>query len=194
MFRFGISVPGLYLTNNLFHPFLSRRGVSQQQIKLIARAAQVVIAFTLTAAIHAAASATSFPACGEAMQRPVLGSGAFFAMQGVGVVVWGAVQNTLWTSSWWKAQKAHGGSGLEVWMIVGNVVNLLGTAGWLYLTAPLFADDVARCGIWLFEPLPVSPFRGLRGEGWWRWGGRWARVEAGSAWGRRWWEGGVAVY
>jgi hypothetical protein len=118
----------------------------------------------------------------------VAGSGLFFALQGVGVVAWGAVADAVRGSRWWRDTKIRKGGR---WVrIVGKAVNLVGTIGWLYLTAPLFADDVARCGIWLFEPLPVSFVKGWLGMGWWRWGGRWAAVEAG----REWWLRGLAVY
>ncbi|KAI4742353.1 hypothetical protein E4T50_07235 [Aureobasidium sp. EXF-12298] len=64
---------------------------------------------------------------------------------------------------------------------------------WFYYTAPLLCDDFARGGIWLFEPLPVSPLRGLglggKGDGFWCWWG-------GVIWwhkGDRWWKTGLAL-
>ncbi|KAI5207097.1 hypothetical protein E4T39_02192 [Aureobasidium subglaciale] len=64
---------------------------------------------------------------------------------------------------------------------------------WFYYTAPLLCDDFARGGIWLFEPLPISPLRGLglggRGDGLWCWWGGvvlWHR-------GDRWWNTGLAL-
>lgn len=68
--------------------------------------------------------------------------------------------------------------------------NWVGTVGWLYLTGPLLADDFARCGIWLFEPVPVSIVRGGLGERWWCWGGRWVGLVNEGGW-RGW---GVGVY
>jgi hypothetical protein len=67
---------------------------------------------------------------------------------------------------------------------------VLFAAGWLALTGPLLVDDFARCGVWLFEPVPVSLVRGLTGQGWWCWGGRWV----GWWQGRYWWETGIAIY
>jgi hypothetical protein len=37
---------------------------------------------------------------------------------------------------------------------------------WCILTGPLVADDLAATGLWLYEPVPVSFIRGLKGEGW----------------------------
>lgn len=68
--------------------------------------------------------------------------------------------------------------------------NVLFVAAWLWVTGPLLADDFARCGVWLFEPLPVSLLRGVMGEGWWMWGGRWAGWWQGT----RWWDTGIAIY
>ncbi|KAF2756069.1 hypothetical protein EJ05DRAFT_512632 [Pseudovirgaria hyperparasitica] len=45
---------------------------------------------------------------------------------------------------------------------------------WLHSTSSLLADDFARAGIWLFEPCPISPLRGLglgvEGDGLFTWG------------------------
>jgi hypothetical protein len=61
---------------------------------------------------------------------------------------------------------------------VRRAANFAWTFTWLYITCPLLIDDFARGGVWLFQPVPVSLFRGLgwgeEGEGWWCWGGvRW---------------------
>ena len=75
-----------------------------------------------------------------------------------------------------------------------ELVRKIGNAGfvvlWLYFTGPLLADDFARAGVWLFEPVPVSFVRGFMGEGWWKWGGRW------TGWSERkeWYLKGLAVY
>jgi hypothetical protein len=63
---------------------------------------------------------------------------------------------------------------------------------WFYYTADLLCADFAAGGVWLFEPIPVSLFRGLglgtQGDGWWCWGNtgvRWYTAE-------RWWKSGIA--
>lgn len=37
--------------------------------------------------------------------------------------------------------------------------NFAVTMIWLYWTAPLLVDDFARGGVWLYEPLIISPLR-----------------------------------
>jgi hypothetical protein len=73
---------------------------------------------------------------------------------------------------------------------IRRTTNVCFVAFWLYTTGPFLTDDFARSGVWLFEPLPVSFMRGLTGQGWWKWGGRWA------GWSDRpeWWLKGIAVY
>lgn len=72
--------------------------------------------------------------------------------------------------------------------------NLAFVSAWLVATQYWMLDDIARSGIWLFEPVPVSLFRalGLGGPGdhWWRW--TWdelPRLHSGA----HWWDSGVAL-
>jgi hypothetical protein len=65
---------------------------------------------------------------------------------------------------------------------------------WFYYTAHLLCDDFAQGGVWLFEPVPVSLFRGLGlgpdpRDGWWCWGGQLLRWHSGD----RWWRSGIAL-
>jgi hypothetical protein len=64
---------------------------------------------------------------------------------------------------------------------------------WFYHTAPLLCDDFARGGIWMFEPLPISPLRGLglggNGDGLWCWWGGVVRWHKGDGW----WNTGLAL-
>lgn len=71
---------------------------------------------------------------------------------------------------------------------------------WLYFTAPMFVDDVAASGLWLYEPVPVSVLRllglgrvlgdGNVTEAWWRWDKEyWIKIYEP----KHWWEAGVAV-
>lgn len=165
MFRFGISQPGLYITK---HFDLTPKGDA-------ARAVQVFVAFFLSGCIHASAGYTSFPPSGN-VSRSFSGPLCFFLMQAVGVLL------QSWIGRMVKSRSFP------------DMVRKVGSAGyvvlWLYFTGPLLADDFARVGVWLFEPLPVSFVRGLIGQGWWKWGGRWA------GWSPReeWWLKGLAVY
>lgn len=70
--------------------------------------------------------------------------------------------------------------------------NILFVGVWLWYTGPILADDFARCGVWLFEPIPISVFRGLLGEGWWCWDGMWAGLVYGE--GVPWYRWGIAIY
>jgi hypothetical protein len=114
---------------------------------------------------------------------------AFFLLQAVGVVLQAAVCSLL--------QRGMGmGIGREKgpprW--ARRMGNLAFTAAWLQVTGHFLVDDMARAGLWLFEPVPVSPLRmmgvGPPGEGWWRWDG-----EYGLRWysGRNWWESGIRL-
>ena len=61
---------------------------------------------------------------------------------------------------------------------------------WLWWTFSPLADDFARGGLWLLEPLPVSPLRGLlfgSGELW-----RWYGPYIGWYTGQEWWESGLS--
>ena len=165
MFRFGISQPGIYLTKRLQLPPVSEA----------ARAVQMLTAFFLSGCIHASASYTSFPPNGN-VSRPISGPLAFFLLQAIGILV----------QSWIaRAMNSKSFPGM-----VRRVGNALFAVVWLYFTGPLLADDFARCGVWLFEPIPISFVRGLRGEGWWKWGGQWAGLSQREEW----WLKGLAIY
>ena len=165
MFRFGISQPGLYLTRHFNWDRKSNK----------ARTIQLFTAFLLSGVIHASASYTSFPP-NDNVQRPLAGPLAFFVSQALGIMV---------QDFGGKAVKGKGVP--DMLRKIGNVVF---TAVWLYVTGPLLSDDFARCGVWLFEPVPISFIRGVRGEGWWKWGGRWA----GWNYREEWWLRGLGVY
>lgn len=65
---------------------------------------------------------------------------------------------------------------------------------WLNATQFFLSDDLARAGIWMLEPVPISLFRamglGKPGDSWWRWDSvLWPRWWVG----RVWWESGIAL-
>lgn len=83
--------------------------------------------------------------------------------------------------------------------------NGLFVLSWGILTRWMLIDDMARSGLFLFEPVPISVFRllglgGLPGEGpkdWWRLDGEylpswWTGGGKGTGMGR-WWEWGVRI-
>ena len=167
MFRFGISQPSAYI--------IKRYNLDSRSNT--ARTIQVLTAFCLSGAIHACASYTSSPPI-DGTTHPITGPWAFFMLQGIGILLQSYVT------------RAIGSRSFPVWLRQsGNVLVVL---AWAWFTGPLLADDFARCGVWLFEPFPVSVMQGLSGNGWWRWGGRWAGWWSDP--GGRWWKSGIAMY
>jgi len=167
MFRFAFEAPSKQLIRSLgLHPKT-----------LSAKVLQLVVAFTLSGFVHACGSATFV-----AETRPLAGSFAFFALQilGIGVQMLGSML------------LEQAGVTERTPKLVRQVLNFGYVHVWFYYTAPLLCDDFARGGLWLFEPLPVSPVRmmgfGVKGEGWWRWVDlvRWHG-------GDRWWKSGIAL-
>ena len=167
MFRFGISEPS---RNIVEHLKLNPRSSA-------ARIIQIVVAFGLTGFIHATASYTAFPAASDET-RPISGPLSFFMLQALGIILQRSLSIALKTNKLPTSLRRAGNAGFVF--------------GYGYLTGALLADDFARSGIWLFEPLPISFFRGLTGGGWWHWGtlGDWVGIWKGS----HWWKSGIAVY
>ena len=175
MFRFGYQEPGRVLIEQTL-----RWDPRTQKATVV----QVVVAFVISGSLHACASYSAF-----ADSRPLAGPFAFFAMQGVGVL--GQSLFAKWFANTVFDVKTRA----PRW--ARRVLNITSVAVWFYWTGPLLADDFARCGVWLFEPLPVSLVRGLGfgpiGEGWWCWGGRWAGWWSGDQ-GDPIWRKGLAIY
>ncbi|OCT53186.1 hypothetical protein CLCR_09991 [Cladophialophora carrionii] len=177
MFRFGISEPSRVLVKKLR---LNPRGN-------VARAMQVLIAFGLSGTIHALGSHSTF-----SLQRshPLSGPLLFFLLQALGIFLQTSVVKLANTRlSWVRATP----------LAVRQTINLIFVLTWLYFTGPLLANDFARCGIWLFEPVPISPLRGLgfgpggKDEGWWTWYQEGSRL-TGLWKGEKWWERALAIY
>ena len=177
MFRFGISEPSRAL--------IKKFGLNSRSD--VARVLQLLVAFALSGSIHAFGSYSGFSL---QPSRPVSGSFTFFLLQGVGIFLQSSVVDLLSShvpSSKYASPGVRGG------------LNLLFVVVWLYFTGPLLADDFARCGIWLFEPVPISPLRGLgfgpggKDEGWWTWYQDGSRM-VGWWQGDRWWNTGLAIY
>ena len=172
LFRMGISEPSRVLIAKL--GWNSR----SQKSKLL----QLFIGFGISGIIHAGASYTTL----NPESRPLSGPFAFFLSQAFGVLAEQFVFKTMGISnvmrSWPRFLRRAG--------------TLMYLMAWSYVTGPLLADDFARCGIWLFEPVPISPLRGLgfgaQGEGWWCWHGTWATWWSGAE-GTPWWRKGIAI-
>lgn len=177
MFRYGISQPSRVLLRRLD---LDPSGNG-------ARVIQLLTAFALSGSIHAAGSFTAFSLV---QTHPVSGSLLFFLLQALGVFAQTLVVRVLHSQILWTKSLPR---------VMGQTANAVATLGFLYFTGPLLANDFARSGIWLFEPVPISILRGLgfgpggKDEGFWAWS------QDGSTWvgwwkGTRWWETGLAIY
>lgn len=115
----------------------------------------LLVSFVQSGILHTAGSLTTLPATKP--WRPM----AFFLLQAAGIVV----QQ--------ESARVLGKLLSQLPRRVARWTNFAFAIVWLYATAPLFIDDIAACGIWLLEPVPVSVFRALGfgrpGDHWWRW-------------------------
>ncbi|KAF2819117.1 hypothetical protein CC86DRAFT_450157 [Ophiobolus disseminans] len=144
----------------------------------VAKAGQLVTAFGLSGIVHACGSYTC---AGDT--RPVRGPIAFFMAQALGIFA-----EVL-------GSQALRGVGTKVPRTAKQAFTFMYVHVWFYFTAHLLCDDFARGGVWLFEPVPVSLFRGLgfgadARDGWWCW---WGLGEV-NRWhsGDTWWTTGIA--
>lgn len=133
------------------------------------------LAFALSGFLHWAGAKTSFIPTYPIQQA------IFFIVQGFGVILQESLC-CLFSLLIVKLPKSLRQTG-----------NLLFTLGWLYLTGWLAADDFARLGFWLVEPLPFSPTQALgfgeHDESWYCW------KPLDFVWysGKYWWESGIAI-
>lgn len=139
-----------------------------------ARMVGLAIAFSISGLLHGAGSITLIPPT-----RP-WNSVLFFLLQGVGV----AVQTSF--CSLFEPQIR------TLPVAVRKAGNLTFVYVWSFYTSPLLLDDLARGGIWLYEPVPISPLRGLgfgqEGDGWW-----WINHAGWWYTGKHWWESGLPL-
>jgi hypothetical protein len=166
-FRVTFQQPGDWLVSSL--------GLKPRSVG--AKLVSTWVAFFLSGVLHATGSHTQL---GDTY--PLTGPMMFFMMQALGVTV----QTTL------VQLLKSAGVTQRVPKIIRRSANLVITLVWMYFTAPLLVDDFARGGIWLFEPVPISIFRGLglgpKGAGWWCWYG-FVEWRSGSSW----WDSGIAL-
>jgi len=121
----------------------------------------MLVAFLMSSMLHASSTLTLW---GET--RPWLDV-RFFLLQPVGIWLQGLVQGALGQRYREKC---------EVRWTVNAVTSLL----WFWAMMSLLAEGLAAGGVWLFEPMPVSPLRGLSFgtdfgmlKKWWCWRGQW---------------------
>lgn len=171
-FRFAFESPSKKLISLLN---LDRRSVPCKFL-------QLSIAFFLSGALHAAGSSTQSGAT-----YPLSGPFLFFMTQPLGIVL-----QLLLTASLRKT----GVVTPKTPKLMRQLGNFFYVHVWFFFTAPLLADDFARGGIWLFEPVPISPLRALgfgdADSSWNCWKEResadWVRWHRGE----HWWQSGIA--
>lgn len=135
------------------------------------------VAFSLSGLLHACGSYAQFANTNP--RDPFV----FFILQAVGVTIEDIFKRAILPTllpfrlPWWLR-----GAG-----------NSLFAFSWLFFSGHYIADDFARGGVWITEPIPFSPLRGLelgvKGEGWWCWKEPWFRSFKGDGW----WQSGLAV-
>lgn len=150
MFRYAFESGGKWVTTCL------RLDPDAQVTKII----QLFVAFALSGYIHASGSKTSIGPSNP--WNPFL----FFVLQPIGILI-----QTLW-----RAQLKKWGISSRIPWPISQLANFVYTHVWFYFTGPLLADDFAKAGVWLSEPIMLSPLRalgfGAEGDGLYCWGGR----------------------
>lgn len=163
LFRNGFTVTARW-TLSLLPAKLAR-------ISLLKRIVHIMVAFSLSGFIHACGSHTQFTAT-----RPLTGPFRFFLMQSFAIIG----ESIFKTAVFPRLPLSR----TPKWLRRGG--NAMFTFSWLLFSGACMADDFARGGLWLVEPIPVSPLRALglaHGAGW-CWEGAWFRHWSdGTFWG-----------
>ena len=162
-FRFVFEAPSKYLQLHSQRTFYSR-------------VLRLFIAFSCSGFLHTCASYTSI-----GKTNPLSAAFLFFFLQPFGVI--GQL-------SYLKLLRKTGVSPY-IPRHLAWAANVVFVYYWLYLTAPLLIDDLARGGQFLYEPVPFSIVRGLglgdKDMQFYCWRGRWFSWHEG----RRWWQSGI---
>lgn len=164
-FRFAFSAPSNYLIKN---------GYVKAHTTL-ARMTALFYAFAISGVIHAGGSITQFP------RTYWWHCPAFFMLQAVGILI----QSTSCALLHPLIKKLP--KPIRRW---GNFFYVF---FWLLFTGHWLTDDFATGGIWLYEPIPFSPLRGL---GFGEPDAKfycWDHIGVGWYTGKHWWESGIAL-
>lgn len=169
-FRVAFSAPGVWLSRHGYIDPTSARG----------KALAGLLAFMQSGFLHSLGSVTCLP--DSKWYLPP----AFFLLCWVGIAVQTTLTGVLRGWIGWRRDRT------PVWL--RRTGNFAFSFVWLVYFQYLFSDDMARAGIWMLEPVPVSLFRamgwGKPGDGWWRWDATlWPRWYVGSSW----WQSGIAI-
>ena len=162
LFRFSFEGAGDYVGRHVGWDKGSLRGTLLR----------VNVAFFCSGILHTCASYTAIPST-----HP-FNAFAFFTLQPIGLLSQRAFSIWLKKNHWRD----------QIPILLRQIGNICFVCIWFYYTGPLIADDFAACGIWLYEPLPISPIKGFRGMGWWRWTEHLVNWHADE----QWWRSGLA--
>ncbi len=145
---------------------------------LPAKLLQLFCAFFLSGVVHASGSHTQV-----GTTHPIRGPFLFFMFQPLGIITQLLLSSLL----------NRAGVTPRMPKLVRQITNFAYVHVWFYMTGPLLCDDFARGGVWLFEPVAISPLRGLglgaEGDGWWCWGRPWFDWHQG----KHFWQTGWAI-
>ncbi|KAE8354320.1 membrane bound O-acyl transferase family-domain-containing protein [Aspergillus coremiiformis] len=180
LFRFGFTSTAHWILSLL----PTHLATNQRFRRLI----MTFVAFALSGFVHACGSYTQW-----SESHPVSKTFLFFILQFVGVTIQETVSHVIVPALLSRFRGKKRKAALPLWL--RRSANAGFVFGWLWLTAGLITDDFAKGGLWLTEPLPVSPMRGLgfgsgvEGEGWWCWHESWFRYWDGGGY----WERGIRL-
>ncbi len=164
IFRFGFVSTGKWILSFLPSALSSRRSVRRTII--------TVVAFGTSGAIHGFGSFTQI----SDETRPVTETFLFFILQPVGMFI-----QDIWSRAVVGQLKRNGLPPPRWLRRIGNAAFVI---AWLLFSGNRIADDFAKGGMWLTEPLPISPIRGLMGQGWNCWQTPWfEHYDDGTFWG-----------
>ncbi|OJD10797.1 hypothetical protein ACJ73_09693 [Blastomyces percursus] len=168
VFRFNFLQPSNWIYAHLPH---------RLQNPFVRRSLQLYIAFGLSGLLHAAGSYTQL-----APTKPFPNLFLFFFLQAPAIMFQDFVTKHIVTFLPVNPPR---------WL--RRSTNFIFVVTWAFLIGPLGADDFAKGGIWLVEPVPFSPIRGLgfgaEGQGWWCWKGQIFKQWRGE----KWWDVGIRI-
>ncbi|KAJ6107407.1 hypothetical protein N7523_008730 [Penicillium sp. IBT 18751x] len=165
LFRYGFTATARWIC-----ACLPTRFAANEQIKQVL---YIVVAFTISGLIHACGSYTQL-----AETKPFSGPFLFFSLQSIAIICEHIFKKAIFP-------RLPLVSGTPRWL--RRTANAVLVFFWLLYSGGFIADDFARGALWLMEPIPFSPLRGLglaNGDGWWCWKEPWFQYWSdGTYWG-----------